>query len=210
MLLPLIYTIIQPWYLATAAVAEQLYDALIVWKQQGSLTITSTSLAFFQQFSSSVSTGTFPSSTSTFTTITSAVQIFADGFLAINAKYTPPNGGLSEQYDKNTGSPLSAADLTWSYASALTAFAARKGLTFASWGAKGLIVPSGACEPNAGPTVQVTFNVVATTQFGGMCAQTALAAVIHLLTLLERKHLPHWKPRCPTELVAYNCSSSKC
>jgi glucoamylase len=153
-----------PWYLTTAAVAEQLYDALIVWNQQKSLTVTSTSLAFFRQFAPSVAAGTFASTTSTFTTITSAVKTFADGFLAINAKFTPSNGGLSEQFDKATGAPLSAADLTWSYASALTVFAARKGTVPASWGAQGLTVPSGTC--GRGPTVQVTFNVVATTQFG--------------------------------------------
>ncbi|KAF9483498.1 glycoside hydrolase family 15 protein [Pholiota conissans] len=155
-----------PWYLATAAVAEQLYDALVVWKQQGSLSVTTTSLAFFKQFSSSVTTGTFTSSTSTFATLMTAIQTFADGFLAINAKYTPANGGLAEQFDRNTGTPLSAVDLTWSYASALTVFAARKGLASATWGAKGLAVPSGTCQRNTGPTVQATFNVVATTQFG--------------------------------------------
>ncbi|PPR00430.1 hypothetical protein CVT24_004491 [Panaeolus cyanescens] len=154
-----------PWYLTTNAVAEQLYDAINVWKQQGSLSVTSTSLAFFRQFQSSIATGTYASSTSTFTSLISAIQTFADGFIAINAKHTPANGGLAEQYDRNTGSPLSAVDLTWSYASALTAFSARKGVLPASWGAKGLTVPS-TCSGNTGPTVQVTFNVVATTVFG--------------------------------------------
>ena len=110
--------------------------------------------------------GTYASSTSTYTTITTAIKTFADGFLAINAKYTPSNGGLAEQYNKATGAPLSAVDLTWSYASALTAFAARKGISPPSWGAKGLTVPS-VCVPNTGPTVQATFKVVATTQLGG-------------------------------------------
>ncbi|KJA21218.1 carbohydrate-binding module family 20 protein [Hypholoma sublateritium FD-334 SS-4] len=155
-----------PWYLTTAAVAEQLYDSLIVWKQQGSLTITTTSLAFFKQFMPSATTGTFASSTSAFTTLTSSVQTFADDFLSIVSKYTPSNGGFSEQFDKNAGTPLSAADLTWSYASALTVFSARQGFSSAVWGAKGLTVPSGACQSFVGPTVQVTFNVVATTQFG--------------------------------------------
>ncbi|CAA7262982.1 unnamed protein product [Cyclocybe aegerita] len=154
-----------PWYLTTAAVAEQLYDALIVWNQQGSLTVTSTSLAFFRQFSSSIEAGTYASSTPTFTTLTTAIKTFADGFIAINAKYTPSNGALAEQFDGNTGAPLSAVDLTWSYASALTAFAARDGVVPASWGASGLIVPT-VCNSNTGPTVEVTFNVFATTQFG--------------------------------------------
>jgi glucoamylase len=77
-----------PWYLATAAVAEQLYDALIVWKAQGSLSVTSVSLAFFQQFLPSVTAGTYASSTSTYTTLTAAVKTFADGFIAVHAKYT--------------------------------------------------------------------------------------------------------------------------
>jgi len=129
------------------------------------LTVTSTSLAFFAQFSSSVTAGTYTSSTPVFITLTSAVQTFADGFLAINANYTPENGGLAEQFDRNNGSPLSAADLTWSYASALTAFAARKRIVPASWGAKGLVIPL-VCNSNNGPIILVTFNVAATTQLG--------------------------------------------
>ena len=61
---------------------------------------------------------------------------------------------------------MSAADLTWSYASALTVFAARDGVAPNSWGASGLVVPS-VCIPNVGPTVQATFNVFVQTQFGG-------------------------------------------
>ncbi|KAJ7486155.1 glycoside hydrolase family 15 protein [Mycena galericulata] len=155
-----------PWYLTTAAVAEQLYDALIAWKVQGSLEVTETSLAFFQQFSSSVAVGTYASSTSTYTTLTSAVKTFADGFLAIHAEYTPSGGGLAEQFDRNTGAPLSAADLTWSYAAALTVFSARAGTVPLSWGAKGLTVPT-TCETGPpAPTAAVTFNVDATTVEG--------------------------------------------
>ena len=155
-----------PWYLSTFAVAEQLYDALTVWAAQGSLQITPTSLPFFRQCLSSAATGTFASSTSTYQTLTSAIKTFADGFIAVNAKYTPSGGGLAEQFDRNSGAPLSAADLTWSYASALTAFNARTGFAGASWGGKGLGVPS-QCTPNAGATVPVTFNVVANTVLGG-------------------------------------------
>lgn len=159
--------------MTTIAVAEQLYDALIVWKAQGSLEVTSTSLAFFRQFSSSVAVGTYASSTSTFTTLTDAVKAWADGFIAVHAKYTPSNGGLAEQYGRSSGAPLSAVDLTWSYAAALTAFAAREGKAAPSWGAANLTVPS-SCSTggsggggSGGPTVAVTFNNVATTTFGG-------------------------------------------
>ncbi|KAJ7029291.1 glucoamylase [Mycena alexandri] len=158
-----------PWYLTTAAVAEQLYDALIVWKAQGSLSVTAISLLFFQQFESSVTVGTYASSTSTFSTLTAAVQTFADGFLAIHAKFTPSGGGLAEQFDRNNGTALSAADLTWSYAAALTVFSARAGTKPDSWGAAGVVVPS-VCQSNgggsSGNTIPVTFNVVATTVEG--------------------------------------------
>ncbi|KAF5345299.1 hypothetical protein D9758_008451 [Tetrapyrgos nigripes] len=154
-----------PWYLATLAVSEQLEDALIVWKQQGSLQITDTSLAFFQLFSSSVSTGTYAASTSTFTTLTAAIKNYADSFVGVVAKFTPANGGLAEQYDRNNGNPVSAVDLTWSYAATLTAIDARNGVVPASWGAKGLTVPA-QCNRNTGggggggaDTVSVTFNI---------------------------------------------------
>ena len=47
-----------PWYLNTLAAAEQLYDALYTWNKQGYITVTATSLAFFRDFSSSVTAGT--------------------------------------------------------------------------------------------------------------------------------------------------------
>ncbi|KAI0755207.1 glucoamylase [Daedaleopsis nitida] len=154
-----------PWYLATSAVAEQLYDALIVWNKQGKIDVTATSLAFFQQFSPSITAGSYPSSSATYTSLISAIKTFADGFLVVNAKHTPSNGGLSEQFNRNDGTPLSAVDLTWSYAAALTSFAAREGKTYASWGAAGLVAPT-TCGGNSVPGVSVTFNVQATTIFG--------------------------------------------
>ncbi|KAI0090795.1 Six-hairpin glycosidase-like protein [Irpex rosettiformis] len=132
-----------PWYLSGFAVAEQLYDALIVWNAEGFLDVTPTSLAFFQQFSDDVDIGTYADSTPTFKLLTNAVKSFADGFIEVNAKYTPPDGSLAEQFDRNNGTPTSATDLTWSYAAALTAFAARDGFSSPSWGAKGLNVPGG-------------------------------------------------------------------
>ncbi|TRM63293.1 glycoside hydrolase family 15 and carbohydrate-binding module family 20 [Schizophyllum amplum] len=127
-----------PWYLTTFAVAEQLYDALTTWDSLGSLEVTDVSLAFFQQFDSAAATGTYDSSSDEYTTLTGAVRDWADGFLEVLASFTPSDGSLAEQVDKSSGSPTSAADLTWSYASAITAFNARDGFTPASWGASGL------------------------------------------------------------------------
>lgn len=153
--------------MCTLAVAEQLYDALSTWSSLGSLDVTSTSLAFFQQFDSSVAAGTYDSSTTEYSTLTAAIKNFADGFVSIVAKYTPSDGELSEQYDKSTGAQTSAVDLTWSYASAVTAFNARSGAT-ETWGASGLTSPS-TCSGggSSGDTIPVTFNVDATTVLGG-------------------------------------------
>ncbi|KAJ3522244.1 hypothetical protein NMY22_g11976 [Coprinellus aureogranulatus] len=155
----------QPWYLTTAAVAEQLYDAIIVWKAQKQITVTSTSLAFFRQFSSSVTAGTYKSDSATYTTLLNGVTAFADGFIEVIAKYTPADGALSEQYHRSTGAQVSAVHLTWSYASILTAYAARNGYVPESWGAAGLKPPA-VCNHNEGPTAQVTFNVKAETVWG--------------------------------------------
>jgi glucoamylase len=136
-----------------------------VWNRQGSITVTAISQPFFSAFISGISTGTYNSDSSTFSTLISSIQSFADSFVAIVAKYTPEDGQLSEQFDKNTGAQTSAVDLTWSYASLLTSDNARHGVVPASWGASGLTVPS-QCSTGPDP-IAFTFNEVATTQFGG-------------------------------------------
>jgi glucoamylase len=110
-----------------------LYDALYIWKKQGSITVTSTSLAFFTDLVPSVTVGTYASGSSTYTSIYNAVQTYADGYIAVVQKYTPSNGALAEQFDRSNGSPLSAADLTWSYAAFLTAAQRRRGVVPPSW-----------------------------------------------------------------------------
>jgi glucoamylase len=158
--------------LTTLAVAEQLYDALIVWNAQGKIDVTSTSLSFFQQFLSTATVGTYPSTSTAFTTITSGVKAYADGFVNVVAKYTPSGGALSEQYTRAAGVPTSASDLTWSYAAAITAFRARSGWTPKSWGAANFTVPT-TCSTSGGGggggsgTVAVSFNVNAQTVWGG-------------------------------------------
>ncbi|KAF3070979.1 Glucoamylase [Daldinia childiae] len=126
-----------PWYLLTLAAAEQLYDALYVWQTTGSITVTSTSLPFFQDLVSGVSAGTYKSGTDTYTAIYNAVFLYADGFVNVVSKYTGSDGALAEQYNRDSGSPLSAKDLTWSYASFLTAAARRAGVVPPSWAGAG-------------------------------------------------------------------------
>jgi glucoamylase len=175
-----------PWYLTTLSTAEQLYSALYQFNKAGSITITSTSLPFWQAIYSSAAAGTYASSSLTFTSLTSALKTYADGYVNVVKKYTPSTGALAEQFDKSSGAPLSAVDLTWSYASFLTMQNARNNMVPASWGAASANKVPASCSSTsatgtysaatntAWPTftcttatsVSLTFNVLQTTSFG--------------------------------------------
>ncbi|KAJ8610252.1 hypothetical protein MRB53_038655 [Persea americana] len=130
-----------PWYLNTAAVAEQLYDALHQWNRTGSINVTETSLPFFQDFIPKLSTGQYKSTSKTYRTLTRAIRSQADSYLRIIQKYTPTDGSLAEQFSRDDGRPLSATHLTWSYAAFLTAVSARNNHHPAPWGASNVTLP---------------------------------------------------------------------
>ncbi|QIW96004.1 hypothetical protein AMS68_001522 [Peltaster fructicola] len=178
-----------PWYLSNFAAAEQLYDAVWQWKQQQYITITSTSLPFFAALYSAASVGTYNSASSSYTAIVNAVLTYADGYMTVAQLYTPSNGSLAEQFSRSDGTPLSAVDLTWSYAALLTATNARAGKVPETWNASSVQAPgtctagsaTGPCAvatntawpgrasntPCATPTMTViTFNELKTTSFG--------------------------------------------
>ncbi|PWY70942.1 putative glucoamylase precursor [Aspergillus heteromorphus CBS 117.55] len=135
-----------PWYLATLAAAEQLYDALHQWDKQGSINITQLSIPFFSDLVSNATIGTHAKSSATYTAITQAVKTYADGFVSVVQEYTPSDGGLAEQFGRSTGDPVSAIDLTWSYAAFLTAVARRNGTVPASWGSPTVTSVPGQCS----------------------------------------------------------------
>ncbi|OJD31405.1 glycoside hydrolase family 15 protein [Diplodia corticola] len=134
-----------PWYLATLAAAEQLYDALYTWTREGSLTIDDVSLAFFQDVYPSAAAGTYAANSDTFVAILNAVKTYADGYVGIVQAYTPADGSLAEQFSRDDGAPLSAPDLTWSYAAFLTAAARRDSVVPASWSAESADDVPAAC-----------------------------------------------------------------
>lgn len=167
-----------PWYLANFAAAEQLYDAIYVWKTAGSLTITQLSLPFFKDLLPTITAGTYtPTSSTTLETILTAVSTYADGFLDIAAQHAGTNGALAEQYDRNNGSPLSAADLTWSYAAFLSAADRRAGIVpVTGWSAeKGNTLPAGGCErvQVAGTYAQATATAFPPSQTPNPAAEPA-------------------------------------
>ncbi|KAI1434612.1 family 15 glycosyl hydrolase [Xylaria sp. CBS 124048] len=169
-----------PWYLITAGAAEFLYDAVAQWKTQASLTIDKTSLPFFQDIYTAAQVKTYTSSDSEFASILTAVTDYADSFIAVVQKYTPADGSLSEQFAKASPfAPLSATDLTWSYAAFVSMAERRAGQYPPSWVPSSAVAVPSQCTPSstrgvyapattAGTscTVNVRFQVNATTYFG--------------------------------------------
>ncbi|RDW69741.1 putative glucoamylase P [Coleophoma cylindrospora] len=175
-----------PWYLITLAAAEFLYDAVAQWKAQRNLVVDSTSLPFFQDLYPNITAQQYNSSNANlpFAKITDAVTAYADSFVAVAEKYTPANGSLAEQLDRATGTPLSAIDLTWSYASFVTMAQRRAAQYPASWGSRNAAPVPATCAGTSTPgvyapataagapnvttscTVPVLFEVNATTYYG--------------------------------------------
>jgi glucoamylase len=111
---------------------------------------------------SSAAVGTYASSSSTYSTLYNAVKTYADGFVNNVATYTPSSGNLAEQYERSSGSPLSAADLTWSYAALLTVAARRAGIVPASWGESGANSVPSSCTTSV---VQGTYSTASVSTF---------------------------------------------
>ncbi|KAG9255759.1 glucoamylase/glucan 1,4-alpha-glucosidase-like protein [Emericellopsis atlantica] len=155
-----------PWYLTTLAAAEQLYAALYQWNQTGSITVDTVSLPFFNDRVPNIAKGTYTSDSATLTSIVDAVRTYADGFVSIVQTYTPRDGALAEQYDRNDGTPLSARDLTWSYAAFLTATERRAGVVPPGWGEPGANTVPDLCEAPAPCDAAITFNARVTTNLG--------------------------------------------
>ena len=147
--------------------AEQLYDSIYSWKSQKSITVTRVDLAFWQQLFPNITTGTYtPSgnnySAPAFDTLIDGVFTYADGFVDLVSYYLPSNGSINEQFDKNTGEPLSAIDLTWSFASYITMSSRRRSAITvdpstvpASWGSSSANTPPSTCQSSS---VQGTYS----------------------------------------------------
>jgi glucoamylase len=172
--------------LITLAAAEFLYDAVAQWKARHSLVVDETSLSFFKDLYPDVTVREYKSgnANSPFAQIMNAITAYADSFVAVVEKYTPADGSLSEQFNRDTGVPLSANDLTWSYASFVTMAERRAGQYPESWDTRKITPPPAVCAGTSTPgvyapataagapnqtvtcTVSINFNVNATTYFG--------------------------------------------
>ncbi|KAF2664273.1 hypothetical protein BT63DRAFT_379173 [Microthyrium microscopicum] len=120
-----------PWFLATAAMAELFYRAASEINDAKTLTVTNTSLAFYNYFApnANLTVTQYASSTANFVTAVASLEGWGDAFMRLIKFHGGQSGHLSEEYDRNTGYETGAADLTWSYASVLTAALARAELS---------------------------------------------------------------------------------
>lgn len=126
-----------PWYLATASMAELFYRAVHEYSiSSSSITVTNASIPFWNYFSPItkstygglpiyVAGQTFAPSSAQYSSMIQSLQGWADAFMRRVKYHTPADGSLTEEYNRNTGVPTGATDLTWSYASVLTAAMAR-------------------------------------------------------------------------------------
>ena len=113
-----------------------LYDALIVWDALGEINVTETSLPLFRIFDEDIRPGRYSRQSTAYISAKNSILAYADSFIELAARYTPVSGILTDTYNKTDGSPLGGPGYSLSYAYALMSFAARRGYTPRSWGAK--------------------------------------------------------------------------
>ena len=120
-----------PWYLTTSSFAEVLYRAAAEFNASGSVAVTDTSKPFWDYFAAGVSpqVGTYSSGSTEYEGLLVALEGWGDAFLRTVKYYTLEGGHQPEEYNRDTGAGNGAADLTWSYASLLTAAFARAAAT---------------------------------------------------------------------------------
>jgi len=132
-----------PWYLITLGSAEFLYDVAAAYLKQGSITIDSTSLPFFKEIYPLARVGNFGVLHPAYYVLIAAIRNYADSFVSVSQKYTPANGMMAEQFLKSEPfSPISAANLTWSFASFVSMTHRREGKLPPSWLPRSVSVPS--------------------------------------------------------------------
>ncbi|KAJ3163314.1 glycoside hydrolase 15 protein [Geranomyces variabilis] len=120
-----------PWVLLTAAAAEYIYASITQWLKDGEIEIAPSSARFINRITGNrddapVRALTIPQHDPTFHALVSNATRFADSFLNRVRRHAPPDGRLSEQMNRDTGFMQGAIDLTWSYASIVTANWARE------------------------------------------------------------------------------------
>lgn len=109
--------------------AEYMYRTASAYTAAQSITVTNTSQPFFAYFAPSAQAGagsSYGADSAAYAAIVAALEGWGDAFLRRVAFHTPTSDGrLAEEFNRDTGVPQGAGDLTWSYAALLTAAFAR-------------------------------------------------------------------------------------
>jgi glucoamylase len=117
-----------PWLLATMAFGELYHRAAQEFAAAGKITIDSTDLAFFQALLGSSAPAqpvTYTNGDAQFAAILGALHARGDAYMERGHYHGQADGHYSEQINRYNGYMQSAPDLTWSYASFLTAYWSR-------------------------------------------------------------------------------------
>lgn len=116
-----------PWYLTTVGFAELYYRIALAIAKKGNLTISKMNIGFLRALIAKTEHRTLQigqkitMSSALGHKLIKGITQKGDAFLATIRKLVGPRGEMSEQFDRKNGLPLSANDLTWSYASFLSA-----------------------------------------------------------------------------------------
>ncbi len=121
-----------PWFLATMALSEFHYRLAAQMQKQGKITITPRSFNFFKDISPSLlhskqltSPRTITAKDAVWNQLITDIIRAGDSFAERTRYHSADDGSLAEQFNRHTGFMRGASDLTWSYASVLTAWYAR-------------------------------------------------------------------------------------
>lgn len=108
--------------------AELFYKATLDFNRAGEIAVTNTSLPFWTYFAPSAGLAAdqkYPSNGSPFKAAVGALEGWAEAFMRRIKFHKPADGRFAEEYDRTSGEARGAEDLTWSYASIITASLAR-------------------------------------------------------------------------------------
>ncbi len=124
-----------PWILTTNAIAQYYYALARAYQDEGKIVITALNLPFFKQINLHVvekeGVISYDEKRDLFNMVILTLISEGDRFLKIVKRYSVCYSDKSclhfaEQIDRNSGEQVSAKDLTWGYASVLTAMQARE------------------------------------------------------------------------------------
>lgn len=128
-----------PWALLTAAFAQLDYMAGSAYLSRGSIPVEAEDLSFFRDLlpdeadKAALRAGSIlKKGEPMFGNVIDGLKRSGDSFMAEVRAHANPDGSLSEQMDRQSGVMISAKDLTWNYASILSALQARDALLAAS------------------------------------------------------------------------------